>query len=160
MAGLVALIMNLYMYMQRWYVIIFLRIWPTSDPNISMRRSLYCHNTFSMCKLIPITQITSKISLNILPSFLHNKNGIRLGATIFKINCSWYTRRFSYIDCKLNMDGSMNCCVSFISMHNIVYYHSNMTCLTVLIRIVHSIPKRATLYISYKLANFRPVSVD
>ena len=91
MAGLVALIMNLYMYMQRWYVIIFLKIWPTSDPNISMTRSLYCHKTFSMCKLIPITQITSKISLNILPSFLHNKNGIRLGATIFKINCSWYT---------------------------------------------------------------------
>ena len=51
------------------------------------------------------------------------------------------------------MDGSMNCCVNLIYMHDTVYYQSNMTCLTILIMNLHT-PKCATFYISVPLANF------
>ena len=113
-------------HMQRWYVIIFLKIWPTSNPKLSMRHSLYCIVTiltFSRCMLIPITQITSKSQY---PSKLPSQQKWHTSAPIYKINCSWYMRGYSDIDCKLNMDGSMNCCVSLLSMHNIVYYQSNI----------------------------------
>ena len=46
----------------------------------------------------------------------------------------------------------------YIDMHNIMYYQStgcNMTCLNVLIMNLH-IPKCPTVYISLKLANFKP----
>ena len=45
----------------------------------------------------------------------------------------------------------MNCCANLISMHNIVYYQSNMTCLTVLIMNLH-IPKCAIFYISFNIS--------
>ena len=44
------------------------------------------------------------------------------------------------------MNGYMNCCVYLIHMHNIVYYQSNMTCLTVLIMNLQ-IPKYLTFYV-------------
>ena len=50
------------------------------------------------------------------------------------------------------MDGSMNYCVSLISMHNIVNYQSNMTCLTVIIRNVH-IPNVLYFIFLKKFAN-------
>ena len=45
----------------------------------------------------------------------------------------------------------MKVCVYLIDMHNIVYYQSNMTCLTVLIMNLH-IPKCPTCYISFKIS--------
>ena len=75
-----------------------------------MRRSLYCHKTFSRWKLIPITQITSKSQY---PSELPSQQKWHTpGCPNLKImNCSLYTRGFSVIDCKLNMDGSLSCCI-------------------------------------------------
>ena len=35
---------------------------------------------------------------------------------------------FTDTDCKLHMDVSKNCCVNLISMHNTVYYQSNISC--------------------------------
>ena len=42
----------------------------------------------------------------------------------FNLKNILYTRGFSDIDCKLNIDGSINCCVYLIYMHNIVYKQS------------------------------------
>ena len=63
--------------MQKWYVIIFLKKLPSSDPNKLMRRRfLYCQKNFSRCKLIHITQITSKSQyLSELPSQKRHTSG-------------------------------------------------------------------------------------
>ena len=46
------------------------------------------------------------------------------GCPKFNLTNILYTIGFSDIDCKLNIDGSINCCVYLIYMHNIVYYQS------------------------------------
>ena len=46
------------------------------------------------------------------------------GCPKFNFKNLLHTRGFSDIDCKLDIDGSINCCVYLIYMHNIVYYES------------------------------------
>ena len=67
-------------------------------------------------KLLPgINQSKDKITSNSwYPSMLPSQEEWGPIVITFKINCLWYTRGFSDIDCKLNIDGSLNCCVYLI----------------------------------------------
>ena len=81
------------------YILYFIKISKLSTIKVQ------CRLEGIVIKLLPdINQFKDKITSNILPCFLLKKNGDPL-IQLFLINCLWYTRGFSDIDCKLNMDG-------------------------------------------------------
>ena len=104
MASLAALIMNLYM---------------CKDGML-----LYFLKNYQLLILISITQITSTLKSQYLSKLPLPQKWHMSGCPKFNLKYLLYTRGFSDIDCKLNIDGSINCCVYLICMHNIVYYQS------------------------------------